>query len=53
MQRFHNVFRKTVCLTLLVTMMSWAAGCNTMAGLGHDIEKGGDAIEDAARDAQN
>jgi predicted small secreted protein len=36
--------------TLLVALL-WGAGlaaCNTMAGLGKDIEKGGQKIEDAA-----
>lgn len=29
------------------------SGCNTMAGLGQDIESGGAAMEDAARDVQH
>jgi hypothetical protein len=29
-----------------------ASGCNTVAGAGRDIERGGDKIEDAARDVQ-
>jgi predicted small secreted protein len=28
-------------------------GCNTMAGLGRDIEKGGDKLEDSANRANN
>ncbi|MCC5805995.1 MAG: entericidin A/B family lipoprotein [Opitutales bacterium] len=29
------------------------AGCETTAGAGRDLEAAGDAIEDAAEDAQN
>lgn len=29
------------------------AACNTVAGAGQDIEAGGDAVEDAARDVQD
>jgi entericidin B len=28
------------------------SGCNTVAGAGKDIEAGGDAVHDAARDVQ-
>ena len=41
-------------LMLLAMMGSLGAisGCNTVAGAGRDIERGGDKIEDAARDVQ-
>jgi entericidin B len=29
-----------------------AAGCNTVAGAGKDIESGGEAVHDSARDVQ-
>ncbi|WP_223302897.1 entericidin A/B family lipoprotein [Halotalea alkalilenta] len=35
------------CLTLLGT--GALAGCNTMDGAGQDIERGGEAIQDAAQ----
>ena len=28
------------------------AGCNTVAGAGKDIERGGEAVQDTARDVQ-
>ncbi|WP_041543268.1 entericidin A/B family lipoprotein [Oceanimonas sp. GK1] len=28
------------------------AGCNTFAGAGKDIERGGEAVQEAARDVQ-
>ena len=33
---------------ILVTALFVRAGCNTMEGLGKDIKKAGDSIEDAA-----
>ena len=42
--------------TLLARLMSSAfiilAGCNTVAGAGKDIERGGEKVQDAARDVQ-
>ena len=40
--------KKLTVLALAVVAFSGAA-CNTMAGLGKDIEKGGQAIEKAAK----
>ncbi|MFO7875375.1 MAG: entericidin A/B family lipoprotein [Desulfovermiculus sp.] len=31
-------------------LMSATVGCNTMAGMGEDIESGGEAIEEEAED---
>ncbi len=33
---------------LLLGLTLFVAGCNTMRGVGQDIESGGEAIEDAA-----
>lgn len=35
-------------LTILLVFTIAFAGCNTMRGLGKDIEKGGEKIQDAA-----
>jgi predicted small secreted protein len=40
------MFRTLVALALVAF---FAAGCNTMAGAGKDIERGGEKIEDAAK----
>lgn len=37
-----------VLLILILFTMSIAAGCNTMQGLGKDIQEAGEALEDAA-----
>lgn len=42
--------------TLFTLLMSSAfvvlAGCNTVAGAGKDIERGGEKVQDTARDVQ-
>ena len=39
-----------VTMALLITVM--AAGCNTMKGLGEDIQQGGQSLEKAAKTNQ-
>ena len=36
----------------LLALMSVLAGCNTMQGLGKDVERGGEKLQDEARDAR-
>lgn len=40
-------------LILALLFMAPLAACNTVSGIGKDIETVGEAIEDAADDAQN
>ena len=42
-----------VVLTLLALVGMSLAGCNTVRGAGKDIQRGGQAIEDAADRVQN
>jgi entericidin B len=37
---------------LLTSLAGVLSGCNTIAGAGKDIERGGGAIRDAAKDVQ-
>jgi len=40
---------KKICLVLLLTILVFRlAGCNTLQGMGEDIEAGGKAIQEAA-----
>ncbi|WP_342749332.1 entericidin A/B family lipoprotein [Zobellella endophytica] len=40
--------------TLLAALIAVGlAGCNTFAGAGQDIQRGGQAVEEAARDVQS
>lgn len=43
---------KLITLTALSALML-ATACETMEGLGRDIEKGGDNLEESAQDANN
>ena len=42
----NEIMRKIFVVTLLLVVV--LSGCNTMRGLGQDIERGGQAIEKAA-----
>jgi predicted small secreted protein len=44
------MLRRFTALTLLAVFAVVLVGCNTMEGMGEDIEAGGEAIEDAAED---
>lgn len=41
--------KKTFALLLLVASGYLLAGCNTMNGMGKDIERGGEKVQDAAK----
>lgn len=37
---------------MLLGMLGTMAGCNTIQGMGKDVERGGEATQDAAKDVQ-
>jgi predicted small secreted protein len=41
--------RKLAALTILVGIVLGLAGCNTIEGIGQDVQAGGRAIEKAAK----
>ena len=43
---------KTLMTALAAALLALLAGCNTMEGLGKDIQKAGDKIEETARKAK-
>ena len=43
------VMNKLVALFLLLAS-AWLAGCNTMEGLGRDVERGGEKLQGEARE---
>ncbi len=48
-----NGYQKFVTALVLVALLSISAlGCNTFRGAGKDIQKGGQAVENAAEGAQ-
>ena len=42
------MLKKIFAILMLLGMLGTIAGCNTMQGLGQDIERGGDKIQNKA-----
>ena len=43
-----------ILATLILTgLLGAIAGCNTVEGMGKDIERGGEATQDTAKDVKN
>ena len=49
----RNFFALMLVTLLLVSTAAALSGCNTVAGAGKDIEKGGGAIKDEANEHKN
>jgi entericidin B len=49
-KRSNNMKKTAAVLALL--MMGVLAGCNTMQGVGKDIERGGEKLQGTAKDTQ-
>lgn len=43
---------KSFLTTLVFAATALLAGCNTIEGAGKDIERGGEAVQDTARDVK-
>lgn len=41
--------KKNLLIPLLLALSAFVAGCNTMEGMGEDIERGGEKIQHEAR----
>lgn len=48
----HLTRMKTLLALLTSSVFVVLAGCNTVAGAGKDIERGGEKVQDAAQDVQ-
>ena len=46
------MFRKFFAAATLIASVSAVLGCNTVAGAGKDVERGGEKIQESARDVQ-
>jgi len=42
------MFQRVLATLMLLGMLGTIAGCNTMQGLGQDIERGGEKIQEKA-----
>jgi len=45
----RNQMKKTLWIPLVLALAAFTAGCNTMEGMGEDIERGGEKIQQEAR----
>jgi len=45
------MFKRIIAITLLGAAV-FAMGCNTVEGAGKDIQKGGEHVQDAAKDTK-
>lgn len=41
--------KKSLWVPLMLALAAFTAGCNTMEGMGKDIERGGEKIQNEAR----
>jgi len=46
------MFPRIFATLMMLGILGAIAGCNTMAGAGKDIERGGAAVQDAAKSVQ-
>jgi entericidin B len=46
------MFQRILATLMLLGMLGAIAGCNTIHGMGKDIERGGEKTQDAAKDVQ-
>ncbi|RBA25458.1 entericidin A/B family lipoprotein [Herminiimonas fonticola] len=44
--------KKIISIMCLVAMSVGLSACNTIKGVGKDVERGGEKVQDAATDAQ-
>lgn len=45
--------KKLMAMLMVVGLVGGLAGCNTVAGAGKDVQRGGEVVTDAARDVQH
>lgn len=48
----ENIMKKIISIMCLVAMSVGLSACNTIKGVGKDVERGGEKVQDAATDAQ-
>ena len=46
------MFRRLFAAATLIASVGAVVGCNTVAGAGKDVERGGEKIQESARDVQ-
>jgi len=46
------MMKKILAVVLMLGISGTITACNTMAGAGKDIQRGGEAVQDTAKDVQ-
>jgi len=46
------MFKRTLSILILLGMLGVITGCNTVEGMGKDIERGGEATQQTAKDVK-
>jgi entericidin B len=46
------MFQRILATLMLLGMLGAMAGCNTIEGMGKDIERGGEATQETAKDVK-
>jgi predicted small secreted protein len=46
------MLKKIVAIAITLCIVGFAAGCNTMEGLGKDVERGGEKLQGSAKDTK-
>lgn len=49
MRKIKKIKKLLCCVFALALLLFGLSGCNTWAGVGQDIQRGGEAIEDLAQ----
>jgi entericidin B len=47
------MFKRILATLMLLGMLGAIAGCNTIEGMGKDIERGGEVTQEVARDTKD
>lgn len=49
----QTMMKKLMAVLMVAGLVGGLAGCNTFAGAGKDVQRGGEAVTDAAHEVQN
>ena len=49
---FKRIFTPLLAVLFFIGFFGTLTGCNTVAGVGQDVEQGGNAIKDEAKEKQ-
>ncbi|WP_319782247.1 entericidin A/B family lipoprotein [Oceanisphaera sp. IT1-181] len=50
---FQQTMKKLMAVLMVAGLVGGLAGCNTVAGAGKDIQRGGEVVEETSHDVQH